>query len=319
MPGFEFESADDGGDADAADAAPAVPERRHSLLPGFGPISLPGKPHLPDLAALAASVREALQGAVRDAIEAAARFAPTKCPDGGALVKCGADSCEAAPCGDAQVCVPDCGSCASHKCVDVALPLKVPDLPKLPSVQLPKLPKFAFPKPPCANNEAMNLVATLKTIPATLMMSQSKRISISCSYCPNGTVSKQPALTCTLCLPGTYADRGLSVCRKCLQGYYTSSAGADSCSPCPAGTMAPLPGAFFCIPCPPGFTTNGKKAQRACAFDAGFRALGHPWIARLTDGGGGEDAGAFAVDAEAEKTVVRPTPAAATKANARAG
>jgi hypothetical protein len=68
--------------------------------------------------------------------------------------------------------------------------------------QLPRLPKVGFPKPPCGRNEAMNLLATLKTVPATMLMSQSKQISISCSTCPEGTVSKQPALTCTLCLPG---------------------------------------------------------------------------------------------------------------------
>ena len=57
-------------------------------------------------------------------------------------------------------------------------------------------------QPPCGNNEVMNLMATVKTIPATLLMGQDKSLSITCSACPNGTVSKQPALACTLCLPG---------------------------------------------------------------------------------------------------------------------
>jgi len=48
----------------------------------------------------------------------------------------------------------------------------------------------------------MDVPATLRTIPGTLLMSLSKRLSISCSRCPEGTVSQQPALTCTLCLPG---------------------------------------------------------------------------------------------------------------------
>ena len=47
--------------------------------------------------------------------------------------------------------------------------------------------------------------------------------------------------------------------------------GAQFCSPCPANTMAPLPGLFVCIPCPPGFTTNKKRAQSSCSFDASYK------------------------------------------------
>jgi len=93
----------------------------------------------------------------------------------------------------------------NNRCVNVTLPFSAPKLPELPHVpSLPKLPaKLSFPKPVCANNEAMNLTAIIKTIPATLLSSsESKSLSIQCHPCPNGTVSKQPALVCTLCLPG---------------------------------------------------------------------------------------------------------------------
>jgi hypothetical protein len=234
----------------------------------FGPITLPpGGLQLPNMTALREGVKAQLAQAVRDAVLHSVSVRPMLCPDGRPKVHCsGKDACAGKPCGAAQVCVPECGSCTERKCVNFTLPFGIPTVPKLPNLPLPKLPRVGMPRPPCANNEAMNLVATLKTVPATLMMSQSKQISIQCSPCPNGTVSRQPAVACTLCLPGTYADRSLSMCRRCLKGYYTSTAGAAACSACPANTFAPVFGSFACIPCPIGFTTNGKKAQSSCAF-----------------------------------------------------
>lgn len=62
----------------------------------------------------------------------------------------------------------------------------------------------------------------------------------------------------------------MSLCRRCAKGYYSPLPGAAKCLPCPANTFAPMQGSFGCIPCPLGFTTNARKAQSACAFDASY-------------------------------------------------
>ncbi|GBF90848.1 hypothetical protein Rsub_03702 [Raphidocelis subcapitata] len=234
----------------------------------LGPLTLPARLQPPNLTELAAGVHKSLAAAVAASLRSAAAAGPGKCADGRDRVRCDIHACDASPCGEAQVCVPRCGSCSEHKCVDLALPLKAPKLPQLPALPLPKMPKLSLPKPPCANGQAINLTATVRTIPAALLSGGPDRhsVSISCADCPEGSVSKQPALSCTLCLPGTYADRSLWLCRKCGRGYYSARFGATQCQPCPADTFAPLPGAFACIPCPPGFTTRGTKAQSTCAF-----------------------------------------------------
>ena len=43
---------------------------------------------------------------------------------------------------------------------------------------------------------------TIPQLSTTAPRLQEHRLSITCTACPNGTVSKQPALTCSLCLPG---------------------------------------------------------------------------------------------------------------------
>ncbi len=92
----------------AAAAPPAKPW-------GAAPISFPAKVQLPNLTALAQSVHESLSGAVRDAVAASLAAAPGKCPGGLPKVVCAEDACAAAPCGAAQVCVPECGNCTARK------------------------------------------------------------------------------------------------------------------------------------------------------------------------------------------------------------
>ena len=99
----------------AAVAAAAAPSDKRALFPALGPISLPGKPVLPNVTALAAGVHESLASAVRDALMHAARVKALKCPDGKAVVGCTESSCDAKPCGKSQVCVPQCGTCSAHK------------------------------------------------------------------------------------------------------------------------------------------------------------------------------------------------------------
>lgn len=70
----------------------------------------------------------------------------------------------------------------------------------------------AVTQPPCANNEAMNVTATIKALPMALFGGGSseegagaggkREVVISCSPCPEGTVAKQPALACSICPPG---------------------------------------------------------------------------------------------------------------------
>jgi hypothetical protein len=255
---------------------------------------LPAAPHALNLTALLVGVHESLTSSVRDSEMRALLLKPPLCPNSSLpAVQCAESSCDARPCGAAQVCVPECGSCARHKCIDIDLP-QPPKLPKLPLLALPKLPNAGLfkvgdlwrlaagwqrggaawvaettegavasplkhpqgplvltwqarhsflgcwgihrkrfsnppsrkkhrhpcspvprPQSPCANNEAIDLPTTLHTMPATLLMSQSHRISISCAGCKPGSVSRQPAFYCTLCLPGCAAtaawQRGLSV------------------------------------------------------------------------------------------------------------
>ncbi|GBF91707.1 hypothetical protein Rsub_04011 [Raphidocelis subcapitata] len=254
----------------AAAAAPAPAGARAPRGP-FGALALPAAaPHVLNLTALLAGVHESLTSSVRDAAMRSMLVTPTLCPNSSLpAVQCAASSCDAAPCGAAQVCVPECGSCSRHRCVDVDLP-QPPKLPVLPHLALPKLPGGGAFKSPCANNEAIDLPATLHTVPATLLMSQSHRVSITCSGCKPGTVSRQPAFHCTLCLPGTYADREAAVCRKCPRGSFATMPASTSCTPCGAETFAPLPGSWACIPCPPGFTTSGQLGQPSCSFE-GFK------------------------------------------------
>ena len=231
----------------------------------WGPVVLPSKPQLPNVTEVVEAAKVALAAAARAAVAHAApavckAAAPGACAAGG--------GCEARRCAADEFCVPACNSCGDAKCVRVALPAKLPKLPALPAFDLPaKLRNLSMPRPPCKNNEAINLIATVRTLPATMLMSASHRLSVYCSACRNGTVAKQPAFACTLCLPGTYADARLSVCRRCQAGYYASKAGATACEPCPRDTFAPISGAFACVPCPPGFSTQGKRAQSMCAFD----------------------------------------------------
>jgi hypothetical protein len=126
MLGVETEG-DDIGAIDATAAIVATPSPapapapalahwpKPTLLPTLGPISLPGRPHLPNITALAEGVHAALSSAVRDAILHAVKVKPVMCPNGKPLVGCIQDSCAAKPCSKSQVCVPTCGSCTTHK------------------------------------------------------------------------------------------------------------------------------------------------------------------------------------------------------------
>lgn len=124
-------------------AAAAVPYGARKPL---GPLTLPARLQPPNLTELAEGVRGSLAAAVQASLRSAAAAAPGKCADGRERVKCDLHSCDGSPCGEAQVCVPKCGSCSEHRCVDLVLPLKAPRLPQLPALSLPKMPKLSLPK-----------------------------------------------------------------------------------------------------------------------------------------------------------------------------
>jgi len=125
----------------AQSSAPSSSPAAHK----FGPISLPAKPQLPNVTAIAAGVRASLTEAVRDAIMWKVAVRPQLCKDTHKpVVRCMEGSCAALkPCNASQVCVQECGSCSRHKCVDFALPVHVPKLPPLPHLPaFPQLPHF---------------------------------------------------------------------------------------------------------------------------------------------------------------------------------
>jgi len=82
---------------------------------GLGPIALPAKIQLPNLTALAESVHGTLANAVREAALAHVAVHPDKCPGGKPKVQCMEQVCADKPCGEKQVCVPQCGSCTEYK------------------------------------------------------------------------------------------------------------------------------------------------------------------------------------------------------------